>query len=147
MPEEPGSRKTHDGEVETEPFSITDALERLNRSLDEHFERVRGVLTTNDLEYLRGNKDISAQGERNRRYEIRKRIINAFKDGPFLTRLQERDRAQVAKKAGGDTLIRTGAFIYNGLQDIGVDPITYWEDVMGEVHNEEVNITYTEKDR
>lgn len=47
-------------------------------------ERPRGILTKNDREYLRGEKDIEGQNERNTRYRIRKRLRNGLLDLAFL---------------------------------------------------------------
>ena len=98
-------------------------------------ERGRGVLSTADREYLRGERELSSvQAERNARARIRGRVYDALRDFEVLLEyLSERDLELVFEKrtaeADGteafDALVSTMAFLYRGLgrTDLGFETV------------------------
>lgn len=64
-------------------------------------DRDRGVLTTDDRDYLTGRKNLQSGSERNTRNRIRHRIRDAVYDFEYLTSdLEERDVAQLVAEDG-----------------------------------------------
>ncbi len=98
------------------------------------------MLTPDQREYLRGEKDYNQQVENNTRYEIRKRVRNALLDfGLLLEEMDARDREQLFKdvrppslrgdgtfedeefredEIGG--LVQTLGFLYLGADEVGI---------------------------
>ncbi|WP_256299291.1 hypothetical protein [Haloarchaeobius salinus] len=64
-------------------------------------DRKRGILTTDDRDYLNGRKNLQEGSERNARKRIRDRTRNAIYDFPYLVNgLSETDVSQVAIEDG-----------------------------------------------
>lgn len=64
-------------------------------------DRNRGVLTTDDRDYLTGRKNLQSGSERNTRSRIRDRVRNSVYDFEYLTSdLEERDVAQLVAEDG-----------------------------------------------
>jgi len=60
-------------------------------------DRDRGILTTDDRDYLIGRKDLAEDSERNTRLRIRKRTRNSFYDFDYLNEhLANKDITQLA---------------------------------------------------
>lgn len=112
-------------------------------------ERDRGVLSSADREYLRGDRDLSSvQAERNARARIRARVYDALLDFEVLVEhLEARDRELVfGKRASGadgteafDAFVSTLAFLYRGLDETDLD----FETVL----REGVNLAEADNDR
>ncbi len=63
-------------------------------------DRQRGILTTDDRDYLTGRKDLQQGSERNARKRIRDRIRNGVYDFEYLTAdLERRDINQLVREA------------------------------------------------
>jgi hypothetical protein len=59
-------------------------------------DRDRGILSTDDRDYLSGRKNLTSGGERNTRGRIRDRVRNGLYDFEYLTKeLEDRDVQQV----------------------------------------------------
>jgi len=65
-------------------------------------DRQRGILTTDDRDYLSGRKTLQSGSERNTRKRIRDRVRNALYDFEYLTAdLEERDVTQLVSDSDG----------------------------------------------
>ena len=104
-------------------------------------ERGRGILSTADRAYLRGETTYaSVQSERNARARIRDRTFEAVQDFELLVEaLPDHDRGLVFEKRLGDlsgpaafdALVSALAFLYRGVDDAGLD----FETVLSEAVN------------
>lgn len=106
--------------------------------------RGRGMLTPTDREYLAGQSDdLGAQQERNRRYKIRKRVVNGIRDAVFLSQQVRSDRKQVFEKFrrgdNRDRLVEFGVYIYRGLKDSGAEKSELLAEVVEEAERREGN--------
>jgi len=64
-------------------------------------DRKRGILTTDDRDYLTGRKNLQSSSERNARNRIRNRVRNGLYDFDYLSNdLDEKDVAQLATTDG-----------------------------------------------
>lgn len=64
-------------------------------------DRERGILTTDDRDYLAGRKSLQSDSERNARNRIRNRVRNGLYDFEYLAaELEERDVTQLVTEAG-----------------------------------------------
>ncbi|WP_152436511.1 hypothetical protein [Halosimplex carlsbadense] len=64
-------------------------------------DRKRGILTTDDRDYLTGRKNLQSDSERNSRNRIRNRVRNGLYDFEYLRgSLEQRDVAQLATTDG-----------------------------------------------
>lgn len=64
-------------------------------------DRDRGILTTDNRDYLSGRKTLQPGSERNTRNQIRDRVRNGLYDFDYLTReLEERDVTQIVTDDG-----------------------------------------------
>lgn len=76
---------------------LDDFEEFLEPSLWLEADRKRGILTKNDREYLLGERELEGQDERNARYRIRQRIVQALADLVLIFReLDLDDMDQIA---------------------------------------------------
>lgn len=65
-------------------------------------DRKRGILTTDDRDYLKGRKDLQPGSERNTRKRIRDRVRNAIYDFEYLSNeLEGKDVTQLVTNADG----------------------------------------------
>lgn len=111
--------------------------------------RERGILSSADREYLRGEAEFSSvQAERNARARIRDRVYESMYDFELLVeQLSIRDRELIFEKRFGeaegresyDALVAALAFLYRGIEDTGID----FEDALAEA----VNVAEAENDR
>ncbi|WP_267161423.1 hypothetical protein [Halovenus salina] len=110
--------------------------------------RERGILSPADRDYLHGEADFSSvQAERNARARIRDRVYESTYDFEVLVeQLSDRDRQLVFEKRLGtegksayDALVSALAFLYQGIEDTGVD----FEDALAEA----VNVAQARNDR
>lgn len=91
-------------------------------------DRDRGILSTADREYLRGEREFgSEQAERNARARVRDRVYEALLDFELLVEhLSERDRELVFADRvteggrGATALLSAVAFLYRGVGDTDV---------------------------
>jgi len=81
-------------------------------------ERDRGILSKADRAYLRDEKDLSEQGERDTRYRIRNRIKNGIFDFGLVGVIDEKDRNMIFEEIGPRSAIPVLAFFLNGLVDL-----------------------------
>lgn len=64
-------------------------------------DRDRGILSTDDRDYLSGRKNLTSGGERNTRGRIRKRVRNGLYDFEYLiNEIEERDVTQIVTDNG-----------------------------------------------
>lgn len=64
-------------------------------------DRERGILTTDDRDYLTGRKSLQSDSERNTRKRIRDRVRNSLYDFEYLAAvLEERDVTQLVTESG-----------------------------------------------
>ena len=110
--------------------------------------RGRGVLSTADRAFLRGERELSSvQAERNARARIRERIYSGLQDFEvLLSHLEERDLELVFEKrvdadgtTGFDALVSTLALLYRGVARTDLD----FETVL----REGINLAEAENDR
>lgn len=104
-----------------------------------HIERDRGGLTSGDREFLmdrEASESLNAQTIRNRRYRIRKRIVNSMKDFEVAARwLPASDRKSVFEslhESNRDYLKEIGVFLYLGFQDLGAGKKRFLKEVIEE---------------
>lgn len=112
-------------------------------------DRERGILSSADRAYLRGEKEFaSEQAERNARARIRDRVFEATLDYELLVEhLSDRDRELVFEKRVGsmdgteafDALVSAVAFLYRAVKDTDVD----FETVL----SEGINVAEAGRDR
>lgn len=98
---------------------------------DDSTERDRGLLSTADRDYLRGDADLgSVQSERNARARIRGRVFDATLDFELLVEhLEARDRELVYGKRfddldgadAFDALVSMQAFCYQAVAETNLD--------------------------
>jgi len=104
-------------------------------------DRGRGILSTADRAYLRGETAYgSVQSERNARARIRNRTFEAVRDFELLVEaLSDRDRKLIFEKRFGDlagpaafdALVSAVALLYSGVDDAGLE----FETVLSEAVN------------
>lgn len=109
-------------------------------------ERPRGILSTADREYLRGEKEFGwEQSESNARGRIRERVVAAFRDFQLLETLEERDREMIFDELSpGEVAAATAdvlEFVYRG---VGHDPDALEQMVARAVYNGEMGVTPSE---
>lgn len=77
-------------------------------------DRDRGILSTDDRDYLLGRKNLTSGGERNTRRRIRDRVRNGLYDFDYLTReLEERDVTQIVTDDG-----ETNEQVFEAAEDV-----------------------------
>lgn len=77
-------------------------------------DRERGVLTTDDRDYLSGRKNLQPDSERNARKRIRDRVRNSLYDFDYLTAdFEDRDVTQLVADAEG-----TNEQIFDAAEDV-----------------------------
>jgi hypothetical protein len=116
---------------------------------DSSDDRDRGILSTADRNYLRGETGFSSvQAERNARARIRDRVYASVRDFELLVEhLSDHDCELVFEKRLGnqdgreafDTLVSAIAFLYRGIEDTDLD----FEDVLAEG----INVAEARNDR
>lgn len=109
-------------------------------------ERPRGIFSTADREYLRGEKDFGwEQSESNARSRIRERVAAAFRDFRLLETLEERDREMVFDELSPREVTATTAdvleFVYRGT---GHDSSALEQMVARAVYNSEMGVSWSE---
>ena len=83
--------------------------------------RDASMLTPDQREYLRGEKDYNQQVENNTRYEIRKRVRDALLDfGLLLEEMDARDREQLFKDVRPPSLREDDQFDEESFRDDGI---------------------------
>lgn len=145
----------------TDPGAIPDDV-CPPRLREEHPNRERGILTKKDRELLidssngQNSDDTldspNAQTIRNRRYQIRKRVVNSIKDFEVLSRCwEDRDRKRVFEtlyKEDNSYLKEVGIFLYLGFQDLGAGKKRFLKEVIEEAEHrrgQEVRVTVSTK--
>ncbi|WP_152418537.1 hypothetical protein [Halorubrum distributum] len=136
----------------TDPGTIPDDV-CPPRLREEHPNRERGILTKKDRELLIDSSNgqdsdeqsddeqdsPNAQTIRNRRYQIRKRVVNSIKDFEVLSRCwEDRDRKRVFEtlsKEDSSYLKEVGIFLYLGFQDLGAGKKRFLKEVIEEAEH------------
>lgn len=124
--------------------------------------RNTGILSDSDREFLLGKIEYdgdNANKERNqKRYRLRKKLLNAIEDFTYLERLDERDREMVFQEADVNGLRSVLEFFYAGIreeesltvQDFLKEAIAEVEDSHAPpgtvVDQVDIRISYTERD-
>lgn len=103
-------------------------------------DRKRGILTTDDRDYLTGRKSLGAGSERNARKRIRDRVRNGLYDFEYLNEhLEERDVTQLVTDGDGtnEQLFTAAedviAFLFRMCAHVPESPSTSTEDRLREI--------------
>lgn len=103
-------------DVDRDPLPVRIAV----NTLEDEFERPRGIFTQVDRQFLSGFKEYEyKQSESNRRQGIRERIVESFRDFRLLAWVAEKERSRIFDELAPGTLhdsfVSLLAFVYRGI--------------------------------